>query len=152
MRVVDTNVLIYTTDPQGAHHAAASKWLADSMQLPGGVGFAWSSLIGFIRITTRAGILRRPLQIAEALAVVEDWIAHPGARVVSPGPQHAAVLGRLLLTCGTAGNLTNDAHLAALAIEHGAELGTFDRDFKRFDGLAYRVISDKTKPISKKQP
>jgi hypothetical protein len=73
--------------------------------------------------------------------VVDDWLAHPRARVVAPGPLHAGIFGRLLLSAGTGGNLTTDAHIAALAIEHQAEVLTFDRDFARFTGVRYQLLS-----------
>jgi len=71
---------------------------------------------------------------------MNQWLDAPGAHIINPGPGHAALLGRLLLAAGTAGNLTSDAHLAALALEHGATIGTFDRDFRRFAGLDMELL------------
>ena len=75
------------------------------------------------------------------MAAVRDWLAAPGARVLHPTERHEPILSRLLLGAGTGGNLTTDAHLAALAIEHGATLGSFDRDFERFAGLDFEALS-----------
>lgn len=81
------------------------------------------------------------MPVDQALGVVDEWLSHPRVRILQPGPRHAGILGRLLVAAGTAGNLTNDAHLAALAIEHNAEVGTFDRDFKRFAGLRFQLLA-----------
>ncbi len=135
MRLPDVNVLVHATNLASAEHARASAWLAEAFEAPEGVALAWASMLGFIRVSTRPGIFARPLAVASALQAVNHWLDQPGARVVHPGPRHAALLGRLLITAGTAGNLTTDAHLAAMAQEHGATVGTFDRDFRRFHGV-----------------
>ena len=106
----------------------------------GGVGFAWLVLVGFVRVSTRVGILTKPLPVADSLGIMDDWLHHEGARVIHPGERHAGVMGALLLAAGTAGNLTNDAHLGALAIEQDAIVGTFDKDFKRFPGVKLDLL------------
>ena len=135
MKIPDVNVLIHVVDRGAAQHRRAVQWLADAFEQPSGVGFAWVVLLGFIRITTRPGIFSQPLPVQDALQAVDHWLGQPGAQIVQPGRRHAALLGRLLLTAGTGGNLTTDAHLAALALEHGATIGSFDSDFRRFAGL-----------------
>ncbi|MBS0382275.1 MAG: PIN domain-containing protein [Proteobacteria bacterium] len=86
-------------------------------------------------MSTIRGVLAKQLSVEEALRFVDEWLAHPRARIIGPTDRHAPVLARLLIGAGRAGNLVSDAHLAAIAIEHGATLGTFDRDFERFAGL-----------------
>ncbi|HSW08602.1 TA system VapC family ribonuclease toxin [Aquabacterium sp.] len=140
MKLPDTNVLIYAANRDAPQQAAASRWLGEAFDDGGGVGLSWQALLGFIRICTRHGILSRPLTVEQALQAVDGWLSHPAARVLEPGAKHAALLGRLLIGAGTAGNLTSDAHLAALAIEHGAILGSFDRDFGRFAGLGFEWL------------
>jgi toxin-antitoxin system PIN domain toxin len=135
MRTPDVNVLLYAVNSDSAQHKAATSWLAESFARPQGIGFGWMALLGFLRLSTRSGIFARPLGIEQALSVVDVWLSQPTASILNPTDRHAGVLGRLLLGAGSAGNLVSDAHLAALAIEHGAELGTFDRDFTRFAGL-----------------
>ena len=135
MRTPDVNVLLYAVNSDSAQHKAATSWLAESFARPQGIGFGWMALLGFLRLSTRSGIFARPLGIEQALSVVDVWLSQPTASILNPTDRHAGVLGRLLLGAGSAGNLVSDAHLAALAIEHGAELGTFDRDFARFAGL-----------------
>jgi toxin-antitoxin system PIN domain toxin len=98
----------------------------------------WMVLLAFLRLTTRAGLFRQPLEAEAAFRVVEVWLAQPNVVIVEPGPHHLGILRRLLLPLGTAGNLTTDAHLAAIAIEHGAELCSADADFARFPTLKWR--------------
>ena len=140
MKLPDTNVLLYAVNADAEQHPTASRWLAEAFDAPGGVGLCWVALLGFIRISTRAGIFAQPLSVEDALQVVDHWLSQPTAQVLEPGARHAAILGRLLVGAGAAGNLTNDAHLAALAIEHGAILGSFDRDFQRFAGVEHEWL------------
>jgi len=58
-------------------------------------------------------------------------------QVVEPEPQHWTLLRLLLEQAGTIGNLTNDAHLAALAIEHNCTLCSAYSGFRRFTGLRF---------------
>ncbi len=135
MRLPDVNVLVHAVNQGSPAHDAAARWLSDGVQSGEGLALAWVSLLGFLRITTRPGVYATPLPVDRALGIVDVWLQTPGSRVVHPGPRHAALLGRVLRQAGTAGNLTTDAHLAALAQEHGAVVGTFDRDFRRFEGV-----------------
>ena len=140
MKLPDTNLLLYAINPGCAQHQQARTWLEQAFNSPSGIGFAWLALVGFVRTATHARILTPPLSIDTALAAVDDWLRHPNARVLHPTERHGDIFARLLLGVGSAGNLTNDAHLAALAIEHNAEIGTFDRDFKRFSGLQFQLL------------
>ncbi len=101
------------------------------------IGFAWPALLGFVRIATNPVAFSNALSPGKAFAIVDSWLDQPIASVVHPTTQHASILHRLLEPIGTAGNLTSDAHLAALAIEHGAELCSRDADFSRFEGLRW---------------
>lgn len=140
MKLADTNVLMHAVNRAAPQHATARDWLAAALVDPGGVGLAWNSLIGFIRLSTRPGIMKPALSTEEALAPVQRWLAAPAVTVLHPGEQHLPLLARLLIGAGTAGNLSNDAQLAALAIEHGATLVSFDRDFARFAGLSFELL------------
>lgn len=140
MKLPDVNVLVYSLNADSPWQATARHWLAQAFESGRGVGFAWLALVGFVRITTHARIMSSPLPVAQAVGVVDEWLAHPSARIVHPTERHADILSKLLLMVGTAGNLTNDAHLAALAIEHGATVGTFDRDFQRFSGVRFDLL------------
>ena len=136
MILPDANVLLYAVNRSSDQHESALRSLLQAFDDPRGVGFAWVTLLAFLRLSTRRGIFPRPLLADDALRVAGHWLRHSRAQVVHPGERHLEILGRLLGAVGTAGNLTSDAHLAALAIEHGATVLTFDRDFARFEEAA----------------
>ncbi|MGI8804837.1 MAG: type II toxin-antitoxin system VapC family toxin [Thermoleophilaceae bacterium] len=137
MKLVDANVLLYAVNEDAPHHAAARDWLDDALSGQEGIGFAWVVLLAFLRLGTRGGLFDRPLALAEAVRIVELWLAQPPAVAVHPTERHLALLHGLLDPHGTAANLVSDAHLAALALEHGAEVVSFDADFGRFEGVSW---------------
>ena len=137
MILVDANLLIYAVDSDAPHHARARRWLEDTFSGGDHVGLAWVVVLSFLRVTTRPGILVRPLDPDQALAYVDSWLELPHVEAVEAGPNHWPVMRNLLETAGTLGNLTSDAHLAALAIERGAALYSSDHDFLRFPGLEH---------------
>ncbi len=137
MIFVDANLLIYAVDSDSPHHPEARRWLEHLLSSEEPVRFPWVALLAFLRITTRDGILARPLNPSEALEYVDSWLDQPYASAVGPGTNHWAVLRNLLRAVGTAANLTSDAHVAALALEHGATLHSTDNDFRRFPGIDY---------------
>lgn len=137
MKLLDVNLLIYAHNSAAPEHDKVRTWFEEVMSRTETVAFPWHSLLGFVRLTTRAAIMAPPLRSAAALDYVEQWLAQPCATVVHPTHRHAAVLRHLLDAVGTAGNRTSDAHLAALAIEHGATLCSRDEDFGRFPGLRW---------------
>ncbi len=140
MKLPDLNVLLHAANGASDDHAKARAWLEGAFNAPAGVGLSWVALLGFIRLATRRGIFAKPLPVEDALATVRDWLAAPAARVLHPTERHEPILSRLLVAAGTGGNLTTDAHLAALAIEHGATLASFDHDFERFAGLDFEAL------------
>ncbi|MBW3547904.1 MAG: PIN domain-containing protein, partial [Actinobacteria bacterium] len=119
------------------HHDVARPWVEATLSGPETVALTWSVLLGFVRLSTRATVFEDPLEADEALDLVDGWLAQPPTTVVHPTDRHAAVLRSLVAPLGTAGNLTTDAHLAALSIEHGAELCSADADFSRFPGVRW---------------
>ncbi len=137
MILVDANVLIYAIDADSPHHRRSRRWLEDALSGTTPLGLAWVVILAFLRLTTRPGILRRPLRPEGAMEFVDEWLAQPYVRAVVPGENHWAVLRSLLKAAGTAGNLSSDAHLAALAIELGGTVCSTDSDFKRFPGLEH---------------
>jgi toxin-antitoxin system PIN domain toxin len=139
--VTDANVLLYAVDTASVHHEQSLEWLERSLSGAEAVGFSWIVLLAFIRVGTNHAILPNALSVEDATSQVQAWLDAPAAVVVEPTARHAGLLRGLLLESGTAGNLTTDAHLAALAIEHGAELVSYDRDFGRFRGLRHRLPS-----------
>jgi uncharacterized protein len=135
VKLVDANVLLYAVNENAEQHRAARSWLDLALTGREPVGFAWLVLLAFLRLATRPGLFARPLTLDEAARVVELWLERRAAVVVHPTQRHLSLLSGLLASVGTAANLVNDAHLAALAIEHGAEIVSFDRDFERFGGI-----------------
>jgi toxin-antitoxin system PIN domain toxin len=128
---------LYAYDTSSPHHLQARPWLEGLLSGTEPVGFAWVVLLAFVRLSTRAQLAAHPLEPAEAFDIVESWLAQPCALVLHPTERHLALLRGLLEPLGTAGNITSDAHLAALAIEHGAEVCSADADFGRFRGLRW---------------
>jgi toxin-antitoxin system PIN domain toxin len=135
VRIVDANVLLYAVNTAAPRHAQARSWLDGALAGREPVGFAWTVLLAFLRLTTHPAVFPRPLAVGEATEIVRAWLAQPAAIVVDPTPRHADLLAGLLAEAGTAANLVGDAHLAALALEHDAVLVSFDADFGRFAGL-----------------
>ena len=132
MKLVDANLLLYAVDEASPHHATAKAWLEDRLGSSETFAFAWSVLIAFVRLSTNPRVFEAPLTLGEALALVDSWLEQPAVTVVHPTARHTALLRELLAPLGTAANLVSDAHLAALSIEHGAELCSADVDFGRF--------------------
>ena len=137
MIIPDINLLVYAYDSSSRRHEAAREWWEASMNGTGSVGIPWIVILGFIRIATHSRILENPLEVDSACARVRTWLARPNAIIVHPGARHADILFKLIETAGTGGNLTTDAHLAALAIEHQAEVHSTDADMARFPGLRW---------------
>ncbi len=139
MVIVDANVLLCAVDTAAAHHDDALAWLDASLAGGESVGLAWVALLAFLRISTNPAIFATPATVDDAVEQVQSWIGAPAAVVAQPGARHAGLLGALLREAGTAGNLSTDAHLAALAIEHRADIVSYDRDFARFAGVRHRL-------------
>ena len=99
------------------------------------VGMPWVSLLAFQRIITHPRVTANPLTPADAWSYISDWLDADQAWIPTPGSRHRDILGGLLIDGDLRGNLVTDAHLAALAIEHGTSICSFDSDFARFDGL-----------------
>lgn len=135
MKIADANLLLYAVNSAEPLHKAARHWLEESLSGDESFAFDWIVLLAFLRISTRSGIFPRPLQAKQAFEVIQSWLDQPCALVIGPTSRHVSLLKDLILPLGTGGNLTSDAHLAALAIEHGATLYSADGDFSRFPGL-----------------
>ena len=137
MIVPDVNLLIYAVHRESPLHARAARWLEGLLTGDEPVGLAWAAALGFVRITTNARLFPSPLPVDTALALVDAWLARRVVTTVHPGPGHWPILRALLAESGAGGNLTSDAHLAALCVERGATLHTADADFGRFRGLRW---------------
>jgi toxin-antitoxin system PIN domain toxin len=135
--LVDANILIYAVDADSPHHAPARRWLEETLSGDTPVALPWVVILAFLRITTRSGILRNPLPAEAAIEYVESWLQQPYVSAIGPGEHHWPVLRSLLRASGTAGNLTSDAHVAAMALEHGCTIASADNDFRRFAGISH---------------
>jgi len=127
MILIDANLLLYAYDTASDNQAEAKRWLEEILSRPEQIRLPWVTILAFLRISTSARAFRHPLSAKEALAVVSEWLS-----------RHFQILSTLLLVAQASGSLVTDAHLAALAIEHGALLCTTDRDFARFPGLRFQ--------------
>lgn len=137
MILVDVNILVYAADSNSRQHAAARNWLDAQLSGTVAVGLPWPVLLGFLRLVTNPRIFPRPLAMSTAWNQVSTWLGADPAWVPEATERHATVLGSLLAEPGILGNLVPDAHLAALAIEHGLTLCSTDGDFARFTNLRW---------------
>ncbi|MFN2581127.1 MAG: TA system VapC family ribonuclease toxin [Candidatus Dormibacteria bacterium] len=135
--LVDTNILVYSMDATSRLHDAAAAWLGEQLNGIRRVGLAWQSLTAFLRLTTNGRITRSPLQPRDAWGYVERWLAEPITWIPAPTDHHADVLGDLIVRHDLRANLVPDAHLAALAIEHGLTVYSADTDFARFPEIRW---------------
>ena len=137
MKIVDANLLLYAVNKDAPQHAKASEWLVQTLSGTEPVGFEWTVLLAFLRLSTRTAVFPRPLTPDQAIETMQSWLDQPCSEIVDPAEGHLEVLHRLLAPLGAAGNLTADAHLAAVALEYGAELCSCDSDFSRFPKLRW---------------
>ena len=135
MIAVDANLLVYAANRGAPEHDRARLWLDGRLSGPARVGLPWPSLLAFVRIVSNPTILRHPVTPGEAWRQVEEWLGCESAWIPLPGARHQEVLGRLVRATFMTSRLVPDAHLAALAIEHGVTLCSTDGDFARFQGL-----------------
>jgi uncharacterized protein len=136
--LVDANLLVYAHTTSLPQHAAAHRWLDEQMNGTVPVGLPWPSLLAFVRLVSNPRIFERPLAVEEAWRQVECWLGCDRVWVPGPTGRHREHLGRLLAGGGLRADLVPDAHLAALALEHGLVLYSTDGDFARFPGLTWR--------------
>lgn len=135
--IVDANVLLYAVDDRSHFHSAARTWLDEAMNGVERVGLPWVSLMAFQRIITHPRVTENPLTPTDAWSYITDWLDADQAWLPTPGDRHRDILGRLLTEGDLHGNLVTDAHLAALAIENGTSICSFDSDFARFPDLRW---------------
>ena len=135
MIVLDANILLYAYNAASQHHQRCRSWLESALNGPEQVGLPWQTILAFIRIATHPRVFERPMLVAEAIAIVDDWLACPPVMIVGPADEHWTHLKRQLVEGQAIGPLVTDAALATLALEQGSTLCTTDRDFARFRGL-----------------
>lgn len=138
MILPDINLLVFAYNRHAPHHIEARAWWEGLLNGSEPVGIPWAVVCGFVRLMTHPAVLVSPLDPGRTLRHVRSWFERPVVEVLEPGPRHLEILERLLTSVGVAANLTTDARLAAIAIEHQCELHSNDTDFARFPGLRWR--------------
>ena len=137
MILPDINLLVYAYNEDAPHHARAKDWWEDCLSGTEPLALPWAVVLGFVRLMSNRRVLVQPMSAPEAIGHCRSWLLQPHTRVAQPGPAHMDLLAGLLAS-HVSSNLVTDAHLAALAIEHQAQLHSNDSDFARFSGLAWR--------------
>jgi uncharacterized protein len=136
--LVDANILLYSEDQLSPRHDASRAWWDAQLSGASTVCLCWTVLSAFIRIGTNSRVFAHPLSLDQATSRIESWLAQPCVRIVHPTERHWTVFRKMLIEGQAAANLVSDAHLAALAVQHGCELLSTDSDFSRFPGLRWR--------------
>jgi toxin-antitoxin system PIN domain toxin len=136
--LVDANVLLSAHNSRAPHHVAAKSWLEQALAGSESVLVPMTAVLAFLRLATHPAVFASPLSVEQALDAVDAWLDSPVAGIPHPGGDHLVLLRRLLTPLGIGGNLVNDAHLAALAVENGTAVVSFDSDFSRFVGVRWR--------------
>ena len=139
MKLVDANVLLYAVNSDSKNHESARTWLDGGLVGDEVIGLPWVCLLAFARLATHRTIFPAPMTTDQALNQVEEWLSAPAATECLPGARHISLLRQTLNACGGSGNLVNDAHLAALALEHKATIVTYNTDFVRFPDVPWRT-------------
>ena len=137
MILIDANILIYAHVSSFAQHNLARDWLDQQLNASARVGLPWTSLLAFLRLVTNPRVFEQPEAIRDAWEQVQTWLTSETVWIPQPTERHADILGEFLALPGVHGNLVPDAHLAALAVEHGLTLCSTDGDFARFQGLRW---------------
>jgi hypothetical protein len=137
MILVDANILLYAEDRLSSHHEAARKWWDAQLSGSSPVGLCWEVICSFIRIGTNPRVFENPLSLAQAISRVRSWLEQPCLRIIKPTDRHWGVFSEMLTGGQAPANLVMDAHLAALAMEHGCVLISTDNDFSRFPKLKW---------------
>lgn len=133
--IPDVNVLLYAYDTESLHHAPCATWLSVALSGSEDVGLSFVVALGFIRLASHPSVWTRPMSTTEAITIVRSWLARPQVRLLAPTDAYWATLDAVAADARAVGSLVMDAHLAALAKEHGATVVTTDRDFRRFAGI-----------------
>lgn len=134
---MDANILLYAEDTLSRHHQKARNWWDEQLSGEETIGLSWTVLSAFIRIGTNSRVYETPLSLEAAISRVQSWMEQPCTREIRTTPDHWIVFQEMLLVSKATGNLVTDAHLAALAIEHGATMASTDSDFARFPRLKW---------------
>jgi hypothetical protein len=128
---------VYAHVRESRFHETARAWLDERLNGTPPVGIPWPSALAFMRLVSNPRVVEAPIPLPRAWAQVESWLTCRPVWIPEPTQEHRRILGRLLSGQPLGANLVPDAHLAALAIEHGLILCSTDGDFARFGGLRW---------------
>ena len=135
MILLDANLLLYAHNATSREHGQAEAWIRNRLSDPEMIGLTWDTILAFLRVATAPRVFSNPFELDTAISIIDKWLALPNVVTVFPTQRHWQIFRQLLPQTRARASLFMDAHLAALAIEHGATLCTNDRDFARFPGL-----------------
>ena len=135
MRLVDANLLVYAHVVSFPQHLIVRQWLDERLNAPEPLGLPWPSVLAFVRLVSNPRVFSKPQSVEAAWRQARAWLTCPCVWIPQPTERHPAVLDGLLSVPGLRANHVPDAHLAALAVEHGLLLSTSDAGFSRFPGL-----------------
>ncbi|MCY4103158.1 MAG: type II toxin-antitoxin system VapC family toxin [bacterium] len=138
MIVPDLNLLVYAHSTGAPLHTPARRWWEELVNGTERVGVPWVVAAGFVRLLTHPGVLSDPAGPEQAVDLMAEWFRAPSVSPLNPGARHLAIFRSMLGAAGAGGDLVTDAHIAALAVEHQAEVHSNDSDFARFPGLRWR--------------
>ena len=137
MILVDSNILLYAYNSNFGAHSAALTWWEQQLHGSDSVGLSWQVIYAFLRVGTNVRLFPNPLTTEEATRHIQRWFDQPCVQVLSPTQRHWEIFQTMLTEGKATANLVSDAHLAAIAVEHGCLLCSTDRDFARFPGLKW---------------
>lgn len=138
MIIPDANLIVYAHNAADPEHEAALRWWKELLGGSEEIGVPVVVVLAFLRLTTSVRVFQKPLTVEQSARRVEAWFKARPVRLITPGQGHIETLLRCVRGAGTGGNLTTDAHVAALALEYNAEIHTSDLDFARFPGLRWK--------------
>ena len=137
MIVPDVNLLVYAYNADAHQHSAARYWWDALLNGTEPVGLPWAVVTGFVRLMTNPRIVASPLTPEQAVSDVRGWLHHDHIFLLNPGPEHLDLLLGYLVAVSAGADWVTDAHIAALAVEHGAVVHSNDADFGRFPGVQW---------------
>jgi uncharacterized protein len=137
MILPDANLILYAYDRRSPFHRVAARWWTTCLNGSETVAIPSVVLFSVIRLATSAHLFVRPFRFSEITAEVKKWLSRPNCEVLYPATGHVERAIALVTQSGGGGNLSTDAQIAALALEHLATVHTADLDFQRFQGLRW---------------
>ncbi|WP_428310208.1 TA system VapC family ribonuclease toxin [Hydrocarboniphaga sp.] len=140
MKIPDVNVLVGALKPDAPNHRPCSEWLKSALERDESIGLLDAAVTGFIRLVTSPKLFAEPATSQQAIASIDFLLALPQVRSLRASEGYWAWFCKLCRETGARGNLISDIHIAAIALEHGAEVVTMDRDFLRLPPVSVQLL------------